>query len=102
MRFDQDKEFEQNMNQLIQLLKKILASPLSQGKKAEYSNWIKKEGANLNVYFFTFFPLAPEELDELEEIYDRFLFDEEVRPEDLTTDLTSMDLDFLRRNGIQF
>ena len=102
MRFERDKDFEQNMSQLIQLLKKILTSPVAQGKKGESSSFLNKDGMNLNVYFFTFFPFASEELDELEEIYDRFLFDEEMKPEDLTTELTATDLDFLRRNGIQF
>ena len=103
MRANGDKDFGNNINQLIQLLKKILTShPPQQGHLPELESLLKGQGINLNLCFFTFLPISEEELDELEEIYEHYLFDEEKRPEELTTDLNPSDLDFLRRNGIRF
>ena len=90
MRGNGDRDFEHNMNQLIQLLKKILTShPPQQGPLPEFESFLKGQGINLNLCFFTFLPMSEEELDELEEIYEHYLFDEEKRSEELTTDLNS-------------
>ena len=95
-------DFDRNMKQLIQLLKKILTGPLPQGQLPELQSLFKDQGFNLNLCFFTFLPLAPEELDELEELYEHYLFDQEKNPEELTDKLNPSDLEFLRQNGIRF
>lgn len=102
MKSDRDREFEQNMSQLLQLLKKILSNPVSQGKLSELPSFLSNQGLNLNLFFLTFLPMSADELDELEEIYEHFMFDEELKSEDLTTDLNSGDIDFLKRHGIKF
>ena len=102
MKSDREREFEQNMKQLVQLLKKIIISQPSQEKTQGPGSLTNEKGLNINLCFFTFLPINAEELDELEEIYEQFLFDEDKKVEDLTTDLNSSDEEFLRRNGIRF
>ena len=99
---DRDKEFDQSLNQLLSLLKKILKNiPLHGQGPFPQSNNGKDPGINLNLCFFTFLPLAPDEMDEIEEMYDHFAFQEE-KFEDLTTDLSPEDLEFLKVHGIRF
>ena len=101
---EKDKEFDQNMNQLVWLLKKILKNVpgmAGQGPMPQMPFQGKgDQGVNLNLFFFTFLPMAPEEFDELEEIYDQYFFNEDK--EDLSSEISPADLDFLRRNGIRF
>ena len=99
---DREGEFEKNMGQLLKLLKKILTSHPQVGQMPELQSFLKGQGINLNLCFFTFLPMGPEDLDELEEIYDRYFTDGEKRHEDWSTDLSTSDIDFLRRNGIRF
>lgn len=96
---EKDREFDQNMTQLIGLLKKLLKS-VPQGGFPSFSKE-KEAGINFNI-FFTFLPLAPEEMDEFEEIYDQYLYQDERPAEELSSELNQADLDFLRRNGIRF
>ena len=101
---DKDSNFEQNIRQLMQLLKKILTHPPSQDALSQMSRispFTKDSGIQLNLFFFTFFPVDSEELDELEEIYGRYLFRED-KPEDFSAELSKDDLDFLQENGIKF
>ena len=102
MRSNRDGDFEQSMNQLIQLLKKIMKTHPDQSQIAKMQSLFKDEGFNVNFCFFNFFPVSEEEMDELEEICEQYLADESKRPEDLTPDLNNDDLDFLRRYGIRF
>ena len=96
-------DFDQNISQLIQLLKKILTNPMAQGQQfPELQSFFKEQGINLNLCFFTFLPMTPQELDEFEEIYERYLFDEDRNPEGLNENLSLADLEFLRRHGIRF
>lgn len=96
---ERDREFDQSMNQLLGLLKKMLKNIPLQGPSSQ-SNLGKDSGINVNLCFFTFLPLAPEEFDELEEVYDHFLFQDEK--EDFNSDLSPADIEFLRSNGIRF
>lgn len=95
-------DFDKNMIQLIQLLKKILTGPLPPSQFPEMASLLKDKGINLNFCFFTFLPLTPQELDEFEEIFDHYGLDTDKRSEDLTEELSASDLDFLRRHGIRF
>ncbi len=102
MNSEPDKEFDRNLNQLIGLLKKILKGiPFQQGGFPQSFSQNKESGINLNL-FFTFLPLAPEDFDELEEIYDQYLFSEDKTSADLSMDLNPSDQDFLRKHGIRF
>ena len=60
-------DFDQNMKQLIHLLKKILTSPIAQAQFPDLQSLFKDQGVNLNLCFFTFLPISPEELDEFED-----------------------------------
>ncbi len=97
---EKDREFDQNLNQLIGLLKKLLKN-VPKGPFQSFSG-DKEAGINLNVNFFTFFPLSGEEMDEFEEIYDQYFFQDDKGAEELTTELNQSDVDFLRRHGIRF
>ncbi len=92
---------DQNLTQLLQLLRKILGSQFKNGPLADLFSSQKSQGINVNVCFFSFFPMTPEELDELEAIYDD-LDGSDDDDEDLNTELNASDLDFLRRHGIQY
>ncbi len=98
------EDFEQSMSQFIQLLKKILTAHFSQGPNPlqEFMSPSKDQGVNLNLCFFTFLPMVPEELDEFEDLYERFLFEQEKKFNDFSNDLSAADLEFLRRHGIRF
>lgn len=99
---EKDKNFEQNIQQLIGLIKKILKGlPLTQGQIPGLVSQDKESGVNLNLCFFTFLPIPAEEIEEWDEIYDHLIMSDD-KPEDLTMDLNSSDVEFLRRNGIRF
>ena len=95
-------DFEKNMNQLVRLLKKILKNAPSKESLAQLPAFFKDSGFNLNLCFFTFIPMLPEELDEFEELAESAFFREEKRTEELSGELSADDLEFLRRHGIRF
>ena len=98
---ESEKEFERNVNQLIQLLKKILKSgPLAQSPFSKFLGQDKDSPVQVNL-FFTFLPFPLEEMEELEEIYEHYFFHDE-KQEDFSNELSSEDQEFLRRHGIQF
>lgn len=95
---DKDREFDQNMTQLLSLLKKLIKNIPKNGSLPTSD---KDQPVNLNI-FLSFFPVAPEELDELDEIYDHLYFQDEKNIEELSADLNQADLEFLKRHGIRF
>lgn len=99
-----EKEFEKNMAQLIKLLKKLMASQFRGGGPIKDFPMGTKagQGVNINFCFLSFFPMSPEELDDLEDLYEQYLSEEDKSAGDLSPDLTASDLDFLRKNGIRF
>ena len=97
---DKDREFDQSMSQLLTLLKKLLKNIPKSGPFSVPSS-DKDQSVNLNL-FLTFFPIAAEEMDELEEIYDHYFFQEDKKAEELSSDLNQSDLDFLKHHGIRF
>lgn len=98
-----DGEFDQNMEQLIQLLKKILTKHLPQHEGLDWAGHHKDHGINFNICFFTFLADSMELLDELEDFGSHELSPEEgVGEQDLAGRLNSSDLEFLRKNGIRF
>lgn len=98
---EKDREFDQNLNQLIGLLKKLLKN-VPQGGQPQSFSGDKESGVNFNICFFTFLPINAEELDEFEEIYDQHFFPDDKNAEELSSELNQSDMDFLRRNGIRF
>lgn len=102
MKKNREGNFEDNMEQLIQLLKRIVKSHPDQTQLDKLQRVFKDQGINVNFCFFNFFPMTDEELDELEEICEQYLGDTDKRPEDLTMDLSQDDLEFLKKNGIRY
>lgn len=94
--------FQDDMQKFIQMLKKLLKNHSGKDKFSEEDLMSGKNGdINVNVFFMPFLSLSPEDMDELEDIYDD-CFDEEKSHETFDADLTKSDLDFLRKNGIRF
>ena len=98
--------FESNISQLLNLLKKILKSHPEGSQLSHIFDHQNVDKINLNLCFFNFIPMTPEELDELEAAYADAA--EESDSEDASgsehaNDFTwnQADLDFLRRNGIK-
>ena len=97
---ERDREFDRNINQLIHLLKKIIGNMPTGPGPYPWMGPNKESGVHFNLCFFNFLPLTADELDELEDEYE--LFQEEKKGDDLKTQLSSADLEFLRRHGIRF
>ena len=104
-------DMDGDIKKLLTLLKKILKNHpqgsdqitkfLEQNQKAD------QKAFNLNLCFFTFIPMSPEELMEFEEMYDDYLNEAEeslARRDDpkLEFKLSTDDVDFLKKNGIRF
>ena len=100
---DKNKEFENNMNQLIRILKKLLKNIPGQAPFSNFQNpSASGEGSvHLNLCFFSFFPLSPEELDEFEEAWEQAYYQDD-KGEELSAELTPSDVEFLRRHGMRF
>ena len=101
MNSDKDKNFERSMKQLLSLLKKILKNLPSQGPLSPMNPALKDSGVNLNLCFFTFLPILPEDWEEWEELYDTYLSGEE-KADEFSSELSPADIEFLRRHGIRF
>ncbi|HTL47482.1 MAG TPA: hypothetical protein VL688_05405 [Verrucomicrobiae bacterium] len=97
-----ESDFNQDMKKFIQMLKKILNNSPFLEKSKDFKEAADTTEFNVNFYIFPLISMSPEEMDELEEIYENFLMDDDRNAEDLTPDLTKSDLDFLRRHGIRF
>lgn len=94
--------FQDDMQKFIQMLKKLLKNYSNKDKFSDNDILSEKNGdINVNVFFMPFLSLSPEDMDELEDIYDE-CFDDDKSREDLDADLTKSDMDFLRKNGIRF
>lgn len=104
---DPRDEFNRNMQKLMVLLQKIVRSQKNQPALDFNELLHQKKQVNLNLFFFTFLPLTPEEMEELEESFEDFFFGESggartsSEPE-LRFELSPRDLDFLKNNGISF
>jgi hypothetical protein len=101
---DSNQDFYQNMNQLMELLKKMIHH-LPVPPQKEFRNPSAKD-ANMNVQFcfFNFLPVTPDEMEELEDLYEQALNPHEDRfvARDFKGDLSLADLEFLRRHGIRY
>lgn len=93
-----EKDFEQNMKQLMQILKKLMLYYPSLEKNPKWQKALNDKDTDLNVFMFNFFPLPTEELDEIEDMFEQAV----TREEDFKCELNSADEEFLKKHGIQF
>ncbi len=96
-----EREFENNMNQLVRLLQKLLENLPGKPPFSQFQGKPAETGMNLNICFFNFMPLSSEEFEAFEEAYEQAGFYED-RSEELSRKLSPSDMEFLRRNGIRF
>lgn len=101
-----DKEFEQNMKQLMHLLKKIMGQYQMEGKSpAEMMKFfkdMKDKSPDVNIFFLNMSPLSPEELDEIEGMLEEGVMGEYLRSGELKCELNDDDQVFLKQHGIRF
>ena len=101
-----DKEFEQNMKQLMHLLKKIMSQYPMEGKSpAEMMRFfkdMKDKSPDVNIFFLNMSPLTPEEFGEMEEMLEGGAMSEYFRSGELKCELNDDDQAFLKRHGIRF
>lgn len=103
---DPHKDFHQNMGQLVELLRRILANIPSQMQKETSSSPQNNKDANtnfnINFCFMNLFPISEEELEEMEEAYEQWTLQQDGKTVESKSDLTISDLEFLKKNGIRF
>jgi len=103
---DFENEFEQNMKQLMQLLKKIMGQYPQEGKSpAEVMKFlkdIKGKSSDVNIFFLNMAPFSPEDLDEMEELFESGAMQEHARLGELKCELNDDDQVFLKQHGIRF
>jgi len=101
-----DKEFEQNMKQLMRLLKKIMTQYPMDGKSpAEMMKFLKdmkNKSPDVNIFFLNMSPLSPEEFDEIEDLFEEGAISEYLRSGELKCELNDEDQLFLKQHGIRF
>ena len=101
-----DKEFEQNMKQLMHLLKKIMSQYPMEGKSpAEMMRFLrdmKDKSPDVNIFFLNVSPLSPQEFDEIEEMFEEGAMSEYLRSGELKCELNEDDQVFLKQHGIRF
>ena len=96
-------EFNQNVKQLMELLKKILSQSFPASMHPEWPDILKNKEINLNVCFFNIFPPDGDEFEDwLDQEGESVSEDSSARPADWAENLNSSDLDFLKKNGIRF
>lgn len=101
-----EKEFEENMKQLMRLLKKIMNQYPMEGKSpAEMMKFLrdmKDKSPDVNIFFLNMAPLSAEEFDDLEEIFEEGAMSEHLRSGELKCELNDDDQVFLKQHGIRF
>jgi hypothetical protein len=101
-----EKDFDQNMKQLMQLLKKIMSQYPMDGKNpAEMMKFLrdmKDKSPDVNIFFLNMSPLSPEEFEEMEGMLEDGTMSEYLRSGELKCELNADDQLFLRRHGIRF
>ena len=101
-----DKEFEQNMKQLMNLLKKIMSQYSMEGKSPaemmKFLKGMKDKSPDVNIFFLNMSPLSPEEFDEMEEMFEGGVMSEHFRSGELKCELNDDDQAFLKQHGIRF
>lgn len=94
-----------DVQKLLELLKKILKNH-PEGSE-QFSKLLDQKGFNLNLCFLTFVPMSPDDLDELEDMYEEFLHQTDglLHKRDsskIEFKLNLDDINFLKKHGIRF
>jgi hypothetical protein len=103
-----NEDLSRNLNKLLAILKKMMAQQGAQGKNLPpeiQQLFSDPKNIQLNLCFFSFLPVSPDALDELEDALQESLVphQEEEGEEDLLNfEITASDVDFLKKNGIKF
>jgi hypothetical protein len=101
-----EKEFEQNMKQLMVLLRKIMGQYPMNGKSPvemmKFLKDMKDKSPDVNIFFLNMSPLSPEEFEEMEEMFEGGALNEYLRSGELPCELNTEDQVFLKRHGIRF
>lgn len=101
-----DEEFEQNMKQLMLLLKKMMGQfPLEGKSPAEMMRYLKDmkdKSPDVNIFFLNMAPLSPEEFDEIEGMFEEGAMSEHLKSGELKCELNDDDQMFLKQHGIRF
>lgn len=101
-----EKEFDENMRQLMRLLKKIMRQYPIQGKDpAEMMKFLKDmtdKSSDVNIFFLNLAPLSIGEFEDLEGILDGGFLNEQFSSGELKCELNADDRDFLKKHGIRF
>ena len=100
-------DMDGDISKLITLLKKILKN---HPNGADIAKWMNEQNSiNLNMCFLTIVPMASDDLDELEDIYEDYLKNsdelfpvQEKKHPRLEFKLNPDDMHFLKKNGIKF
>ncbi len=99
-------EFEQNMKQLMKLLKKIMTQYPVDGKSPaetlKFLKDMKDKSPDVNIFFLNMSPLSPEEFCEMEEMFEQGAMSEYLRSGELKCELNDEDQIFLKQHGIRF
>ena len=101
-----ENEFEQNIKQLMRLLKKIMSQYPLEGKSPaemmKYLKDMKDKSPDVNIFFLNMSPLSPEEFEEMEEMFEGGVISEYLRSGELKCELNADDQAFLKQHGIRF
>jgi hypothetical protein len=101
-----DKEFEQNMKQLMRLLKTIMSQYSMEGKSPaemmKFLKGMKDKSPDVNIFFLNMAPLSPEDFDVIEEMFEEGAMSEHQRSGELKCELNDDDQIFLKKHGIRF
>ncbi len=103
---DFEKEFEQNMKQLMRILKKIAGQYSLEGKTPaeimKHLKDMKNKSPDVNIFFVNMAPFSPEYLDEMEAMFEDGVMNEHHRAGELKCELNDEDQIFLKQHGIRF
>ena len=107
MKFNPNEDFNQNVSKLLALLKNMLKNQKIDNK--ELNEFFGKKDINLNLCFFTFLPFPLDDIDEMdlddisEEGFSEYLNKKrEKEGDELKFEITTSDIDFLKKHGIKF
>jgi len=94
-----------DIEKLIKLFKKIMKKDPKTSE--QLSKMLDNKAINVNLCFITFLPMSADDLDEFNEIYEDVLnrTEDGIKADtdsELEFELTLGDLDFLKKNGIEF
>lgn len=110
---ENNEDMGKNINKLLALLKKIIAQENSQSHPNSKSpippdlqNLLKdNKNVQVNLCMFAFLPVHPEDLEEMEGVYEETMsldMDETKDKDSLSMEINDQDVDFLKKHGLKF